>query len=292
MEKRQTTPDYDPEFVLIDPRPVSVERYRELAKWHDTFHPIAASNEPLEEEWSRVNDLINALAYTRAALAAAESTAAGLRSRAERAEAQLEPGSPTERYPTVWAYEQVCKVLEESKSTAAGLKQELADQEREKLELVKDNAKWQEAAKNLVLCWTEGGFVGSPAVDFIPQSDQQDALREFKSAIKGLLPVAPACPGNCTTCEKGEPWRAVFATEAEYDASVESAVSRIESGEIQPREPDEDKSAARLAKLMQGVREINGKEKLLRKLTAQGVFTKKDESAAPPVQGKEGGRDV
>lgn len=35
-------------------------------------------------------------------------------------------------------------------------------------------------------------------------------------------------------------WRAVFATEAEYDSVVASVVARIKSGEVQPRVPDEE----------------------------------------------------
>ena len=35
-------------------------------------------------------------------------------------------------------------------------------------------------------------------------------------------------------------WRAAFAIEADYDKAVASVVARIKSGEVQPREPDED----------------------------------------------------
>jgi hypothetical protein len=37
-------------------------------------------------------------------------------------------------------------------------------------------------------------------------------------------------------------WQAVFATEEKYDKFVASVVARIESGEVQPREPNEEES--------------------------------------------------
>lgn len=50
-------------------------------------------------------------------------------------------------------------------------------------------------------------------------------------------PFAPAPVSPSSQDPAGaEPWRAVFATEAEYDASVESAVARIERGEVKPIE--------------------------------------------------------
>ena len=121
--------DHNPEFVLLDPRPISPERWREIAKWHDTFHPVAQEDLPLEEEWQRVNDLINALEDSREALRIAEMRAdlaesgtaectaenARLSRLLEEERAKLVPGSPTERYPTVWAYEMVCAALDSTK---------------------------------------------------------------------------------------------------------------------------------------------------------------------------------
>ena len=37
-------------------------------------------------------------------------------------------------------------------------------------------------------------------------------------------------------------WKAAFPTKEEYDKSVASVVARIKSGEVQPREPDEEES--------------------------------------------------
>jgi hypothetical protein len=48
-----------------------------------------------------------------------------------------------------------------------------------------------------------------------------------------------------------EPWRAVFPTEGEYNASVERNIERLASGEIQPREPDEDENESSGAPLDQ-----------------------------------------
>lgn len=56
------------------------------------------------------------------------------------------------------------------------------------------------------------------------------------SLLKRKLKLAPACPGNCPTCEKAEPWQAVFASQEEYDASVADVCRRIASGEITPRQ--------------------------------------------------------
>lgn len=52
-------------------------------------------------------------------------------------------------------------------------------------------------------------------------------------------PVSRSAPQKTPSVRKPA-WQAVFATEEEYDKSVASVVARIKSGEVQPREPDED----------------------------------------------------
>ena len=56
---------------------------------------------------------------------------------------------------------------------------------------------------------------------------------------KGNLP-APTCQRDCQKCESGKPgWQGVFATEADYDASVTDVVARIKSGQIKARTPQD-----------------------------------------------------
>ena len=55
----------------------------------------------------------------------------------------------------------------------------------------------------------------------------------------------PTQPTSRATSQKKLPvrkpaWKAAFPTKEEYDKSVASVVARIKSGEVQPREPDED----------------------------------------------------
>lgn len=56
---------------------------------------------------------------------------------------------------------------------------------------------------------------------------------------KGNLPAAPPVAAEAGSGEEYYP-KNVFGSYAEYTASVEDAVRRIQSGEIQPREPQED----------------------------------------------------
>lgn len=110
-------------------------------------------------------------------------------------------------------------------------------------------------------------------------------------ALEMLAPTPPpSSPAAAGPGEAGWFSPLVFDSAADYDASVESVTGRIESGEIQPREADEEEArATRFASIMHGVREINGKEKLLRKLEGMGVFDKKDpEPAGPPTTGEGG----
>jgi len=58
----------------------------------------------------------------------AESAAA---ERIAALESQLTPGSKDERYPTVWAYEQACHVIDEKQERIAALEAELADKKHD-----------------------------------------------------------------------------------------------------------------------------------------------------------------
>jgi hypothetical protein len=97
-------------------------------------------------------------------------------------------------------------------ANVAGLKQELAEQEREKLELVKENE---------MLC-----KLLQAGKEYMELTRRTQDTPFHDSALAA------------------EPWRAVFATEAEYDASVASVTARIQSGEVQPRQPDWDEDAS------------------------------------------------
>lgn len=52
-------------------------------------------------------------------------------------------------------------------------------------------------------------------------------------------PTGHSAPQKMQTVRKPA-WQAAFASKAEYDKSVASVVARIKSGEVQPREPDEE----------------------------------------------------
>lgn len=96
--------------------------------------------------------------------------------------------------------------IDRLKSRLAEEQAATAEQEKQMLGLMQEAGQWQEAAKNLLLHWTETGLVGSKAVDFLPQSEQMEAISEFKNAVKRLIPIdsQPICGGDCQTCEVGK----------------------------------------------------------------------------------------
>jgi hypothetical protein len=93
--------------------------------------------------------------------------------------------------------------IERLQATAAGLKQELADQEREKLELVKESQRLRKAiAEDLGFFYEQCGCISD--------ADMQEeiAASADRLGVQMIAPIEPApvsaCPGDCTTCEKGK----------------------------------------------------------------------------------------
>lgn len=113
------TPERLEKFELLFGRAITPERLDEVLAWHDMYHPVAAPDEALEQEWYRVNDLLAHIYHLESASAARVSE---LQGELKAANEQLRPGSPTERAPTTWAYEQVCKALESHKQQFSQLR--------------------------------------------------------------------------------------------------------------------------------------------------------------------------
>jgi hypothetical protein len=290
-----------PYYLSPDIEALSKEPSGGLMGWHELCVVRRQIEDGVDYNYARLaEELATHLGHAKKLLTTAEEAAAGLRNRAERAEAQLEPGSPTERYPTVWAYEQVCKALETTKAAAAGLREE-NEKLRGQLPPEGDGALlW--ALQRLDDYFHEGGHKAARAnlravghnlgfclddmgVDQIVPTDGICPLCDCNSAPHPEPPTPSACLRDCTACEKAEPWRAVFATEADYDASVKDTIEKIATGEIAY------------------IHHVGDCACPLQHMTFEtpegtcctecgGMQLPNDGASAPPVQGKEGGRDV
>jgi hypothetical protein len=76
------------------------------------------------------------------------------------------------------------------------------------------------------------------AIDCDFKDEFEEAPEKVKALLTGCNPPAAGLSPSSQDPAGAEPWRAVFVSEAEYDASVKSVVARINSGEVKPIEPE------------------------------------------------------
>lgn len=200
------------QFELIDPRPISGERYLEIAKWHDCMYPNGQSSPQEEEEWFRVNDLINALAHALTRLAM-PGYPLGL-SRADVLDAACEVYSWRKRegeimrsllhmvddrdqqvFATAIESEELRARLSTVEAANAELKQELAEQEREKLALVQELNAYRLVRQGMETKWH-----AILREVMAPMPDFDEAVRRAGAGADSQLPFNPGFTPKCHGC--------------------------------------------------------------------------------------------
>lgn len=127
------------------------------------------------------------------------------------------------------------------------LKEELAEQEAEKLALVQENARLVRFEQTFISA-TQALADGLAALPDKISSYVADAMPAPAPLLEEAVPAAGPgkcqnefgpCIDHCGQCKPAADWfpPTVFDSKAEYNASVAENVGRVERGEVKPIEP-------------------------------------------------------